>query len=420
MSKIAEMSRLFMRIDRFVSGRSFSSCSVNLRKGDKKETRPPILGRLGGSLKCGIVGVPNVGKSSFFNALTHSGAAAENFPFCTIDPNESRVLLPDDRFDYLCKLFSPRSRVPGFLHVTDIAGLVKGAHEGEGLGNQFLSHIGSVDAIYHVCRAFDKQDVSHVDGSVDPVRDLETIADELRLKDFAQIDGRLPALKRLAGRDPQKRFDYDVLVKVDNLLSREGKDVRSAEWTAAEVDSLNKHLFLTAKPVMYMMNVSEVDYLRGKCTWMNKVSEWIAKNDPGAPMQMFSAEFEEKLVAMDDEEAEQYVKEKGKGSALNEITRLGFRTLRLRTFFTVGEDEVRAWTIHEGTKAPQAAGRIHTDFEKGFVLAEVIKYDDMKKYGSEADAKKAGRMMQLGRNYVVEDGDIIHFKINTRTTGKRK
>ena len=406
-------SRIFL-------SRFFSSCSVKQKKTVAKPP-PPLWGRVGSTLKCGVLGVPNVGKSSFFNALTKSSVPAENYPFCTIDPNESRVMLPDPRFDYLCDLYSPKSRVPSYLKVTDIAGLVKGAHEGKGLGNSFLSHVGGVDALFHVCRAFGDDNIAHVDGKIDPVRDLDTISEELRLKDYEYVDGRLPALKRVSfGSDPQKKLDYQVLCKAEELLSKEGRNVRLGQWSPPEIDSLNKHLLLSAKPVMYLMNVSEKEYLSDKCVWLDKVKAWIAKNDPHAEMRMFSASFESKLMEMEPNDADAYTKSSGRGSALPDIIQKGFRLLQLQSFFTVGPDEVRSWTIHRGTKAPQAAGRIHGDFEKGFVVAEVMKYDDLKKHGSEEKVKKAGRLMQLGRNYAVEDGDIVHFKINSKLISKKK
>lgn len=377
--------------------------------------RKPLIGRVGTNLRVGIVGVPNVGKSTFFNVLTKSQAAAENFPFCTINPNESRVPVPDARFDYLCNYYKPASKVPAFLNVVDIAGLVKGASEGQGLGNAFLSHISACDAIFHLCRAFDDDDVTHVEGDVNPVRDLEIIYEELRLKDEEQLMKSLDKLERTVGRGADKKMkpEYDCLLKVKTVLVDEKKHIRFADWNTNEIDILNKHLFLTSKPGIYLINLSEKDYIRKKNKWLAKIKEWVDKHDPGAIIIPFSGAFEHKLVEMEDEaERAKYLQEVGATSALDKIIVQGYKALQLEYFFTSGTDEVKAWTIQKGTKAPQAAGRIHTDFEKGFIMAEVMKYTDFKEEGSEAAAKAAGKYRQQGRNYTVEDGDIIFFKFN--------
>ncbi|XP_065180448.1 obg-like ATPase 1 [Sycon ciliatum] len=375
---------------------------------------PPIIGRPGTNLKCGIVGLPNVGKSSFFNVLTKSAAPAENFPFCTIDPNENRVAVPDDRFDHLCAVHKPASRVPAYLHITDIAGLVKGAHEGQGLGNAFLSHIRGVDAFFHVCRAFEDEDVTHVEGDVNPVRDLEIISEELRLKDMDYVEKVKEGLEKtcVRGGDKKQKPEYDAICKVKTLLCDEKKDIRSACWSAAEIDALNKHLFLTSKPVIYLVNLSERDYARKKNKWLAKIKEWVDERDPFALIIPFSAELEAKLVDMSDEEQAAHLAEIKTTTMLPKIIKTGFRALQLEYFFTAGPDEVRAWTIQKGTKAPQAAGRIHTDFEKGFIMAEVMTFEDFKEYETELAVKAAGKYRQQGRNYVVLDGDIIFFKFN--------
>lgn len=376
----------------------------------------PLIGRVGTNLKVGIVGLPNVGKSTFFNVLTKSAAPAENFPFCTIDPNENRVPVPDPRFDFLCEFHKPPSKVPAYLNITDIAGLVKGAAEGQGLGNAFLSHIKAVDAIFHVCRAFDDDDVTHVEGDVNPIRDLEIINDELRLKDIEYITDVYDKLHKTVSRgaDKHRKHEYDTLVKIKGLLEEQKKHIRFCDWDGKEIDEvLNKHLLITSKPMVYLVNLSEKDYLRKKNKWLLKIKEWIDANDPGATIIPFSGAYELRLADMTPEEKAAYLKETGNSSSLDKIILQGYKALQLMYYFTCGEDEVKAWTIQKGTKAPQAAGKIHTDFERGFVMAEVMKYDDFKEEGSEAACKAAGKYHQRGRNYVVEDGDIIFFKFNT-------
>lgn len=383
------------------------------KKVDEPE-RKPLIGRVGTNLKVGIVGVPNVGKSTFFNVLTKSQAAAENFPFCTIDPNESRVPVPDARFDYLCEYFKPASKVPAFLNVVDIAGLVKGAAEGQGLGNAFLSHIKACDAIFHLCRAFEDENVTHVEGEVEPVRDLEIIAEELRLKDEEYLNAHLEKLERTAvrGNDKKLKPEFDFMMKVKGVLTDEKKQLRFGEWNANDIEFLNKHSFLTTKPAIYLINLSEKDYIRKKNKWLIKIKEWVDKNDTGSIIVPFSGVFENKLIDMDPPLRAKFLEDNNCTSALDKIIVQGYKALQLQYFFTAGPDEVKAWTIQKGTKAPQAAGKIHTDFEKGFIMADVMKYDDFKSEGSEAAVKAAGKYRQQGRNYIVEDGDIIFFKFN--------
>ncbi|XP_037919243.1 obg-like ATPase 1 [Hermetia illucens] len=376
--------------------------------------KKPLIGRVGTNLRVGIVGVPNVGKSTFFNVLTKSAAPAENFPFCTIDPNESRVPVPDERFDFLCDYHKPASKVPAYLNVVDIAGLVKGAAEGQGLGNAFLSHISACDAIFHLCRAFDETDVIHVEGDVNPIRDLEIIGEELRLKDEEKLMQNLEKLERVVCRGGDKKLkpEYDSLVKIKGVLVDEKKHIRFADWSAHDIEVLNKYLFLTSKPGIYLVNLSEKDFIRKKNKWLIKIKEWVDKNDPGAPIIPFSGMFEQKISEMEEAERKAYEEETKCHSVLDKIIVTGYKALQLEYFFTAGPDEVKAWTIQKGTKAPQAAGRIHTDFEKGFIMAEVMHYKDFKEEGSEAAAKSAGKYRQQGRNYTVEDGDIIFFKFN--------
>ncbi|GAB6019614.1 Obg-like ATPase [Chamberlinius hualienensis] len=358
------------------------------KKGAEVEIKP-VLGRVGTNLKVGIVGVPNVGKSTFFNVLTKSQAAAENFPFCTIDPNESRVPVPDARFDYLCEYYKPLSKVPAFLNVVDIAGLVKGASEGQGLGNAFLSHIKACDAIFHLCRIFEDENVTHVEGEVNPVRDLDIICNELRLKDIEFLGSAIDKMERtvLRGGDKKLKPEYDILCKIKSILCDDEKHLRFCEWNANEIEVLNKHLFLTSKPMIYLVNMSEADYIRKKNKWLMKIKEWVDANDPGATVIPFSGALETKLVEMEPGEREKYLEESKTQSALEKIIVQGYKALQLQYFFTSGPDEVKAWTIQKGTKAPQAAGRIHTDFEKGFIMAEVMKYDDFKEEGSESAVK---------------------------------
>ncbi|XP_053701861.1 obg-like ATPase 1 [Synchiropus splendidus] len=385
--------------------------------------QPTLIGRFGTSLKIGIVGLPNVGKSTFFNVLTKSQAAAENFPFCTIDPNESRVPVPDERFDFLCKYHKPASKVPAFLNVVDIAGLVKGAHSGQGLGNAFLSHISACDAIFHMTRAFDDEDIIHVEGCVDPVRDMEIIHEELRLKDEEMIAPIVDKLEKTAvrGNDKKLRPEYDIMMKVKNWVVEEKKPVRFyPDWNDKEIEVLNKYLFLTSKPMIYLVNLSEKDYIRKKNRWLAKIKEWIDAHDPGAVVIPLSGALESKLLDMSEEEGKKYCEEQKTQSVLTKIIKTGYAALQLEYFFTAGPDEVRAWTVRKGTRAPQAAGKIHTDFEKGFIMAEVMKFNDFKEEGTENAVKAAGKYRQQGRNYVVEDGDIIFFKFNTPNAPKKK
>eukprot|EP00043_Microstomoeca_roanoka_P011125 m.105053 g.105053 ORF g.105053 m.105053 type:complete len:471 (-) comp15101_c0_seq1:134-1546(-) len=382
-------------------------------KKDVEEESPLLLGRFGTSLKIGIVGLPNVGKSTSFNVLTKSEAPAENFPFCTKDPNEARVPVPDERFDWLCEHFQPASRVPAFLHVMDIAGLVKGASEGLGLGNAFLSNINACDAIYHVVRAFSDEEIIHVEGEVNPVRDLEIISNELRLKDLAKATDLATSVRKLAERgDKKKKQELDMYEKIENHL-REGKDIRRGEWTRNEIEVLNEQLFLTAKPVIYLVNLSERDYARKKNKWLAKIKAWVDEHEVNGILIPYSAQLEYTLACLPDQQArDEYCKEHSVQSALPKIIKTGYQALQLEYFFTAGKDEVRAWTIQKGTKAPQAAGKIHTDFEKGFIMAEVMNFEDYKEQGSEAAVKAAGKYRQQGRAYVVQDGDIIFFKFN--------
>jgi len=341
------------------------------------------------------------------------GIPAENFPFCTIDPNTARVNIPDERFTWLCNTYKPKSEVPAFLDIVDIAGLVKGAANGEGLGNAFLSNIAAVDGIFHVCRAFDDADVVHVEDRVDPVEDLEIIHSELRAKDMERCKNFIEALLKSNRSGTMKKEQKEELAAAEKVLAwlEEGKDIRFGDWSVIEIEFLNNQQYITAKPVIYLVNLSEKDYIRKKNKWLPKIFEWIQAHG-GDPLIPFSGALEFKLLDMPDDEKEAYCKEIGAISALNKIIVAGFKAVHLIYFFTAGQDEVKCWQIRKLSKAPQAAGAIHTDFERGFICAEVMHFDELKELGTEAAVKAAGKYRQEGKNYVVQDGDIIFFKFN--------
>ncbi|KDD75506.1 DUF933 hypothetical protein [Helicosporidium sp. ATCC 50920] len=387
------------------------------KKEEVKER--PILGRFKSNLKVGIVGLPNVGKSTLFNSLGQLSIPAENFPFCTIDPNTARVNIPDDRFTWLTNQYKPKSTVPAFIDIVDIAGLVKGAAQGEGLGNAFLSHITSVDGIFHVCRCFDDVDVVHVEDRVDPVEDLEIIHSELRAKDLERVKGIQDALKKLVSRGLTKD-QKDEVASAEHVANwlEEGKDIRLGDWTAIEVEFLNANQFITAKPVIYLANLSEKDYIRKKNKWLVKLHAWVEAHG-GGQIIPFSGQLEGKLLDMPEDERAVYCKENECVSAIPKIITSGFRAVNLIYFFTCGPEEVRCWQIRKYSKAPQAAGAIHSDFERGFICAEVMRYSDLHEIGNEQAVKAAGKYKQEGKNYVVEDGDIIYFKFNV-TADKKK
>lgn len=386
----------------------------------KKVVEEPrrLLGRPGNTVKIGVVGMPNVGKSSFFNLLSKLNVPAENFPFCTIEPNEAMVPVPDQRFTWLCTFFKPRSEVPPVIRVTDIAGLVKGASEGAGLGNAFLSHIQACDAIYMMLRAFDDPDVTHVEGDVDPVRDLAIIVGELMAKDKALIDREVESKRKNVERGvggKEAKAEFAALEKIQACLE-EGKPLRFGNWNPLEVDVLNQRNFISAKEIVYLINLSKKDFLRKKNKWLPKIGEAIAASGGGVTIP-FSVEFEQELLDMEmagGTALEDHLKENPTHkTVLGRVLKQGYKALQLIHFFTSGTDEVKAWTIKQGRLAPQAAGCIHTDFEKGFICADVQTFDDLKEMGSEEAVKKAGKCRQQGKTYLVEDGDIMHFKFNT-------
>lgn len=381
-------------------------------KGKGEEVQKVILGRPSNSLKMGIVGLPNVGKSTLFNILTKLQVPAENFPFCTIEPNEARVQVPDERYEWLCNFWKPKSSVPAALQITDIAGLIRGASKGEGLGNAFLSHIRAVDGIFHVIRIFEDEDVTHVEGAVDPLRDLEIIQEELILKDIEMVGKMKERLQKelTHSKDKKKLADLEVLGKVADALEAR-KQIRLCEWKANEIEVLNDAQLITAKPVCYIINMSEKDFFNKKNKWLAKIKAWTDSHG-GEALVPFCGSFEAKLLEA-GEGAKQICEENKTTSAIPKIIKTGYHSLDLIHYFTCGEDEVKCWTIRKYTLAPQAAGVIHTDFEKGFICAEVMKFDDFKELGSEAAVKAAGKYKQQGKTYQVIDGDIIFFKCNT-------
>lgn len=365
------------------------------------------------ALQCGIVGLPNVGKSTLFNCISSGKAQSANFPFCTIEPNIGSTIVPDERLKVLEKLVKPQRVIPATVEIVDIAGLVKGASKGEGLGNQFLANIRETDAIIHVLRCFDDPNIVHVDGSVDPVRDKEIIDTELQIKDLDTVESRISKVQKQAqtGGDKVAKRMYDILVQYREALVQ-GKSARSVKFENAEDAKLSKELFLlTDKPVLYVCNVDESSAGKGN-KYVEMVRDSIKEED--AQMLVVAAKIESEIAELDTfEEREMFLNEIGlQESGVSRLIRSAYALLNLETYFTAGVQEVRAWTFTRGTKAPQAAGVIHTDFEKGFIRAEVIKYNDYVKYGSENACKEAGKMSVEGKEYTVQDGDIMHFRFN--------
>ncbi len=362
--------------------------------------------------RCGIVGLPNVGKSTLFNALTETQAAqAANYPFCTIEPNVGQVAVPDERLDKIAGIAKSAKVVPTQLAFVDIAGLVKGASQGEGLGNQFLGNIREVDAIVHVLRCFEDDDIQHVSNKVDPIADAEVVETELMLSDLESLEKRVPAAaKRATGGDKEAKIMASVLGQALDLL-RDGKPARLTEpKDDEEARMFRQAQLLTAKPILYVCNVAEEDAAKG-----NALSDLVfekAKAE-GAEAVVVSAAIESELVAMPQEDRAEYLAELGLDeSGLSRVILAGYKLLGLKTFFTAGPKESRAWTFPDGAKAPQAAGEIHTDFERGFIRAETIAYDDYVSLGGESGAKEAGKLRQEGKEYVVQDGDVMLFKFN--------
>lgn len=365
------------------------------------------------ALKCGIVGLPNVGKSTLFNCLSNAKAQAANFPFCTIEPNIGVITVPDERLTKIAELVKPQRIVPTTIEIVDIAGLVKGASKGEGLGNKFLANIRETDAILHVLRCFDDENVTHVDGDINPIRDKEIIDAELQLKDLETIESRISRVEKQSktGGDKEAKVLYDAYSKVREALLR-GESARTVSFdTKDEAKAAHDLFLLTSKPVMYICNVDEASAVNGN-KYVDQLREAI-KNE-NSEILIVAAKIESDIAEFDTyEEREIFLNELGlEESGVNRLIKSAYKLLNLQTFMTVGVQEVRAWTFENGWKAPQCAGVIHTDFEKGFIRAEVIKYEDYIYYGSENAVKEAGKMSVEGKEYIVKDGDIMHFRFN--------
>ncbi|ENZ01941.1 redox-regulated ATPase YchF [Clostridium thermobutyricum] len=364
-------------------------------------------------MKLGIVGLPNVGKSTLFNAITKAGAESANYPFCTIEPNVGVVSVPDKRLDVLEKMYNTKKKVYTAIEFYDIAGLVKGASKGEGLGNKFLSHIREVASIVHVVRCFDDGNVVHVEGSVDPIRDIETISLELIFADIDVLERRMEKGAKLArSGDKNAKIEYALMERLKAHLE-ENKPARTLEVTEDEEKIIKSFMLITSKPVLYACNISEDDMMSGNLEneYVKKVKEFAANENSGTVV--VSAKLEEELSGLEDEEKMEMLSEYGlEESGLDKLIQASYKLLGLISYLTAGVQEVRAWTIKEGTKAPQAAGKIHSDIERGFIRAEVVAYDDLIECGSEAAAKEAGKFRLEGKEYVMKDGDVVNFRFN--------
>ncbi len=364
------------------------------------------------SLTAGIVGLPNVGKSTLFNAITKQNILAANYPFATIEPNVGTVIVPDERLTFLKELYNPKSLVPTTFEFTDIAGLVKGASTGEGLGNKFLSHIREVDAIVEVVRCFDDENVTHVDGSVDPIRDIETINLELIFADIEVVQNRLGKIGKKAAmsKDKETQKEVEILTKINECLTS-NKPIRSLELSEDEQKFIKNFSFLTAKPIIYVTNITEEDLMNDGNKYVDIVRKYAEEEN--AKVVTICAKIESELSDLNDEEKEMFLQDLGiHESGLSQLIKATYSLLGLATYFTAGTDEVRAWTFTKGMKAPACAGIIHTDFERGFIRAEIMSYDDLEKNGSEKAVREAGKMRLEGKEYLMQDGDICYFRFN--------